>query len=53
MQERVRLIERVLALAGVQPLDARRPELPFGELVPRPRVQSTTAIPRDADPTRL
>jgi nicotinamide riboside kinase len=37
MQERVRLVERVLSLAGLQPLDARRPELPFGELKPQAR----------------
>jgi len=40
MQERVRLVERVLSLAGVQPADARRPELPFGEIVPRRRAQN-------------
>jgi len=38
MQERVRLIESVLALAGVASVDAQRPELPFGEIAPRPRL---------------
>lgn len=43
MQERVRLVERVLSLAGVPPADARRPELPFGEIAPRPRAQHSPA----------
>lgn len=43
MQERIRLVERVLSLAGVPPVDARRPELPFGEIVPRPRAQNLPA----------
>lgn len=41
MQERVRLVERVLSLAGVPTVDARAPQLPFGEpqreLKPRAR----------------
>jgi len=37
MQERVRLIESVLALAGVPTVDALRPSLPFGEITPRAR----------------
>ncbi len=37
MQERVRLVESVLSLAGVPTVDALRPQLPFGEITPRAR----------------
>ena len=37
MQERVRLIERVLSLAGVPTLETLRAQLPFDEIRPQPR----------------
>ena len=57
MQERVRLVESVLSLAGVPTLESQRPELPFGEplkeIAPRqrgtPSVQTARA-PRTAPP---
>ncbi len=52
MQERVRLVERVLSLANVPSVEALRAQLPFDELLPRPRVTpapaTTQTQPRSA-----
>ncbi|HUR28377.1 MAG TPA: AAA family ATPase [Planctomycetota bacterium] len=50
MQERVRLIESVLALAGVPTIDALRPHLPFAEITPRARGSAATNAPRISRP---
>lgn len=52
MQERVRLIERVLALANVPTLESLRAQLPFDEITPRargtPAPSPTQSSPRSA-----
>ncbi|MEO6708417.1 MAG: AAA family ATPase [Planctomycetota bacterium] len=48
MQERVRLVESVLTLAGVASVDAQRPQLPFGEIAPRPRLVPNPAPARSS-----
>lgn len=47
MQERVRLVESVLALAGVPTLESQKPELPFGEPLKQiaPRQRGATPVP--------
>lgn len=50
MQERVRLVERVLSLACVPTVEALRAQLPFDELTPRPRV--TLASPAVQTPPK-
>ncbi len=52
MQERVRLIERVLALANVPTLESLRAQLPFGEITPWPRAAPTQNLTRTAKPTQ-
>jgi hypothetical protein len=50
MQERVRLIESVLALASVPTVDALRPHLPFAEITPRARGNAPVNAPRISRP---